>query len=43
MTTYVGKSYFFGLLCVSYVDVCQSESVVLSLLVLMMGCGICLY
>ena len=36
----MGKSYLFGLLCVSYVDVCQFESVVLSLLVLMMGCGI---
>ena len=30
MTTYLGKSYLFALLCVSFVNVCQSLCVLLS-------------
>ena len=43
MTTYLEKSCLFGLLCVSYVKVYQFVCVLLSLLILRVGCGNWLY
>ena len=40
MTTYLGKSCLFGLLCVSFVNVYQFVCVLLSLLVLRLECWI---
>ena len=40
MTTCLGKGYSFGLLHVSCVGICQFMAVLLSRLVLKMGCGI---
>ena len=43
MTTYLGKSCSFGILCVSFVNLNQFECVFLSLLVVRVGCGLWLY
>ena len=40
MTTCLGKSYSFGLLCVSFVNVYQFVCELLSLVVLRVECGI---
>ena len=39
MITCLGKSCSFGSPCMSSVNVCQSVCVLLSLLILMVGCG----
>ena len=43
MTTYLGKSCSFGLPRVPFVNCGQYMYLVISLLVLRAGCGICLY
>ena len=43
MITCLGKRCSFGLLCVSFVNMYQLVCVLLSLLVLRVGCGIRLY
>ena len=43
MTTYLGKSCSFGLPRVPFVNCGQFMYLVISLLVLREGCGICLY
>ena len=43
MTTYLGKSCSFGLPRVPFVNCGQFMYLVISLLVLRAGCGICLY
>ena len=43
MTTYLGKSCSFGLPRVAFVNCGQFMYIVISLLVLRAGCGICLY
>ena len=43
MTTYLGKSCSFGLPRVPFVNCGQCMYLVISLLVLRAGCGICLY